>query len=226
VAITFLIRTKGIAAIPVFYAVKERFPSPELLADPANADEILGMIRHLGLSMNRLGFLQKYARTFVDNPPQAGKVYRVKNYDQRDMGGSYYESIIDNARGSGTGMLTPRADEEDAEAWEIGHMTQGKYALDSWRIFCRGVLLGRADGWNGEGAEEGFQPEWMRVRPDDKELRAYLRWMWMREGWEWDPVTGERTVLRAEMLEAVNKGRVEYDDCGVLRILDDEPQAA
>ena len=65
----------------------------------------------------------------------------------------------------------------------------------------------------------------MRVQPDDKELRAYLRWMWMREGWEWDPATGERTVLRAEMLEAVNEGRVEYDDCGGLRILGAEPQA-
>ena len=99
-------------------------------------------------------------------------------------------------------------------------MTQGKYALDSWRIFCRDVLLGRAEGWNGEGAKPGFQPEWMRVRPDDKELRAYLRWMWMREGWEWDPVTGDRTVLRYELLKAVNERRVEYDDSGGLRILE------
>ena len=72
---------------------------------------------------------------------------------------------------------------------------------------------------NGKGREAEFQPEWMRVKPADKELRACLRWMWMREGWEWDPVTGERTVLREEMRRAVNEGMVEYDDTGALRIL-------
>ncbi|TDZ24436.1 hypothetical protein Cob_v002608 [Colletotrichum orbiculare MAFF 240422] len=99
------------------------------------------------------------------------------------------------------------------------HFTQGKYALDSWRIFCRDELLGRAKDWNGGGAAPNFQPEWMRVRPDDKELRACLRWMWMREGWEWDPVTGEKTVLREEMRKAANERRVEYDDMGGLRML-------
>jgi hypothetical protein len=63
-------------------------------------------------------------------------------------------------------------------AWEIGHLTQGPYALDSWRIFCRDVLLGRSEHWTGKGSEPGFQPEWMRVLPRDKELRACLRWMW------------------------------------------------
>ena len=61
----------------------------------------------------------------------------------------------------------------------------------------------------------------MRVLPEDKELRACLRWMWMREGWEWDPVTGEREVLREELRKAVNEGRVGYDDNGGLRIEDD-----
>ncbi|EEY19797.1 conserved hypothetical protein [Verticillium alfalfae VaMs.102] len=115
---------------------------------------------------------------------------------------------------------TPTNDRETSDAWEIGHMTQGKYALDSWRIFCRDVLLDRARDWNGLGAPPEFQPEWMRVRPDDKELRACLRWMYMKEGWEWDPSTGEKTVLRPEMERAVNESRVEYDDAGGLRILD------
>ena len=42
----------------------------------------------------------------------------------------------------------------------------------------------------------------------------------MREGWEWDPVTGEREPLREEMRRAVNEGRVKYDGCGGLVILD------
>lgn len=42
----------------------------------------------------------------------------------------------------------------------------------------------------------------------------------MREGWEWDPLTGEREPLRDEMRQAVDEGRVGYDDQGNLVILD------
>lgn len=211
IAVTFLIRTKGLHAIPVFYKFKERFPTPMAVVDPANTDELVSMIRHLGLSVHRVALMQKYAQGFLHNPPRAGKTYKVKNYDRRDFDPSTKVSTPSEAD----------SEEHDLEAWEIGHLTKGKYALDSWRIFCRDELLGRATDWNGGGREPEFQPEWMRVRPDDKELRAYLRWMWMKEGWEWDPVSGERTVLREEMQRAVNEGRVEYDDTGGLRILDE-----
>lgn len=40
----------------------------------------------------------------------------------------------------------------------------GIYALDSWRIFCAG------------------EEEWRDVRPMDKELQAWMRWRWAREG--------------------------------------------
>lgn len=59
--------------------------------------------------------------------------------------------------------------------------------------------------------------------PQDKELRACLRWMWMREGWWWDAETGEREILREEMRRAVEEGRVGYDDQGRLVILDGTP---
>ena len=78
----------------------------------------------------------------------------------------------------------------------------------------------------GKGREATFQPEWMRVLPADKELRACLRWMWMREGWEWDPVSGERSVLREEMRKAVDEGRVGYDDGGSLVIIERDSDRA
>lgn len=233
IAVTFLIKTNGQVAIPVFFKVKERFPSPSHLADPLNAEELLGMIRHLGLATNRLKFVQKYATGFLKAPPMAGKVYKVKNYDKRDIpsdsrdGKVYSIGLEDEERDMSLALET--CDGKDTmEAWEIGHMTQGKYTLDSWRIFCRDQLLGRAEDWNGKGKgqEPEFQPEWMRVMPRDKELRAYLRWMWMREGWEWDPMTGERKMLRPELKRAVNEHRVEYDDEGGLRILDSPRQSS
>ncbi|KAM9878339.1 methyl-CpG binding domain-containing protein 4 [Verticillium dahliae] len=209
IAVTFLIKTAGKLAIPAFYKVKERFPTPEHLAASEATAEITDMIRHLGLAVHRTSMIQKYARSWVETPPQPGVVYRVRGYDRREVPG---ELPLD--------ATTPTDNREAGDAWEIGHMTQGKYALDSWRIFCRDELLGRAQDWNGLGAPPEFQPEWMRVRPDDKELRACLRWMYMKEGWEWDPTTGEKTVLRPEMERAVNESRVEYDDAGGLRILD------
>ncbi|KAF4472715.1 5-methylcytosine G T mismatch-specific DNA glycosylase [Fusarium albosuccineum] len=214
IAVTFLIRTKGVQAIPVFHKVKQRFPTPAALADPANAEELINMIRHLGLSAHRVALMQKYARGFLTNPPRAGKTYKVKNYDRRDFDPSavFLQDINHSTSSS-------EEDGDDTDAWEIGHLTKGKYAIDSWRIFCRDQLLGRATDWNGGGQIPEFQPEWMRVRPSDKELRAYLRWMWMKEGWEWDPVSGEHYVLREELQRAVNEGRVEYDDTGGLRIL-------
>jgi hypothetical protein len=99
-------------------------------------------------------------------------------------------------------------------------MTQGSYTLDSWRIFCRDVLRGLASDWKGGGREGEFQPEWMRVLPQDKELRAYLRWMWMQEGWLWDPATGEKELLPDDLRRAVQDGMVGYDDTGNLRIVD------
>ncbi|OAA33004.1 methyl-CpG-binding domain-containing protein 4 [Moelleriella libera RCEF 2490] len=220
IAVTFLIKTSGQVAIPAFYKVKERFPTPQQLADAGNAVELLDMIRHLGLAKNRLGFIRRYATAFLKQPPSPGVVYKVRNYDRRDPSLAVLEAnqrpMASNGDPAATILEGAGA---DAEGWEIGHMTQGKYTLDSWRIFCRDEFLGRAEDWTGKGREPEFQPEWMRVMPHDKELRAYLRWMWMREGWEWNPETGERTVLGRELMEAVNEQRVAYDDAGGLRIV-------
>lgn len=225
IAVTFLIKTSGKLAIPAFHAVNERFPSPEHLADPGCAPELMDMIRHLGLVVNRTTAVQKYARGWIGNPPTPGVRYRVRGYDKREIDLDTGPRILGQAaEPCADGDAGTAAAEEPDDAWEIGHLTQGKYALDSWRIFCRDELLGRAQDWNGKGAAPEFQPEWMRVRPNDKELRACLRWMWMKEGWEWDPVTGDKKALRPEMAAAVNERRVEYDDTGGLRILN-EPRA-
>ncbi|KAL6902608.1 hypothetical protein GGI43DRAFT_346159 [Trichoderma evansii] len=219
IAITFLIKTNGKLALPAFRKVRERFPTPTELLDPSIEGELLDMIRHLGLPNVRLAYIQRYAMAFIENPPKAGVRHRVKNYDKRAISPLWRDASSGDSEDPERSHPLSDGGNQDLETWEIGHMTQGKYAIDSWRIFCRDELLGRAEDWNGKGREPEFQPEWMRVRPTDKELRACLRWMWMREGWEWDPTTGERTVLREEMRRAVNEGRVEYDDTGALRIL-------
>lgn len=210
IAVTFLIRVKGKHAIPVFRELMNKYPTPSDLAD-ADTNDIVATIRHLGLATTRATAIQKYARIWTTNPPRADVRYGVKNYPALGDG-------ADIRAGEALGPEDPRG----SAAWEIGHMTQGRYAIDSWRIFCRDVLLGRAQDWRGKGREGEFQPEWMRVLPQDKELRACLRWLWMQEGWAWDPRTGEKEVLPDKLRRAVDEGRVAYDDAGELEILDKE----
>jgi len=161
IAVTFLIKTSGRAAIPAFRQLVERYPTPEALAAAA-PDDIVPDIRHLGLAVVRYAAVRRYARRWLARPPSRDARFAVKNYplpgdgaDVRagqefgpeDDGDEASLSLL--ARGRGT-------------AWEIGHLTQGRYALDSWRIFCRDVLLGKAADWKGGGREAEFQPE---VRP-------------------------------------------------------------
>lgn len=262
VAVTFLIRTSGRAAIPVYHEVMRRFPTPEaFLAADLQAD-LAPTIAHLGLPAVRCAAIAKYARLCTQRPPVPGVKYLVRGYprfggacrrcgddvkdERREERDGEGQENDDGARQDGDylsdaqgGVLTPpdtrkqqkrRKTKLNSSEWEIGHLTQGPYAIDSWRIFCRDIFLGRSDHWMGPsgsnrelGAGAGFEPEWMRVLPEDKELRACLRWMWMREGYEWDPVTGRKSPLREEMRAAVEEGRVKYDDKGQLVILDGPP---
>ncbi|SPN97797.1 uncharacterized protein DNG_01309 [Cephalotrichum gorgonifer] len=251
IVVTFLIRTTGKAAIPVFWRVMQRFPTPAMLDDDANIPELTQMIRHLGLASTRVAAIRRYASGWIKQPPLPSLRYRVKDYARRvvtvtpsmtpgaqvhlsanmatgfpspSSGSPSPTNLIIPTDGEYDGLIAPAVDHHDLETWEIGHLTQGQYAIDSWRIFCRDVLLGKALDWKGGGREAEFQPEWMRVLPQDKELRAYLRWMWMKEGWQWDPVTGARDILSEEMRAAVEEGRVAYNDDGELEIVEREDQ--
>ncbi|KAK0656408.1 DNA glycosylase, partial [Cercophora newfieldiana] len=225
IATTFLTKTKATAALPVFHELIALYPTPQ---DIATADEavIRDMMKPLGLSHVRTRKIVNMARIWTAQPPCREVRIGVRGYPDRGDGGDVKGGEVFGAED------LPEEEEEERDrladakrrgvgcAWEIGHVTTGAYALDSWRIFCRDVLLGRAEDWKGKGAPKGFQPEWMRVLPRDKELRACLRWMWMGEGWLWDPETGEKEVLGEDMRAAVDEGRVGYDETGGLVILD------
>lgn len=222
IAVQFLVKTAGRSAIPVFQDVMRKWPTPAALA-AADRFELLKMIHHLGLQEQRCTIIQRYAKVFVENPPTRAVRYGVKDYprvgDAKNVKACEVFGPEDEEHGLEP-IFKPMA-RGHGTAWEIGHITAGPYAIDSWRIFCRDVLLSRAEDYRGKGRGPTFQPEWMRVQPTDKELRSYLRWMWMKEGWLWDAETGEKSVLSEEMRIAVNKGRVEYDEGGNLKIVAD-----
>lgn len=202
IAVTFLNKTAGRAAAPVFWKLKESYPTPEALAG-ADQGELCDMIWHLGLQTQRSRRLIKMAKAWVEAEPVKGVRWRVLHYP---------------AKGNGKELKNDVPVEEDADevagAIEIGRIPgTGAYAMDSWRIFCRDILRGVADDYNGKNAaSEDFVPEWQKVLPGDKELRACLRWMWLREGWIWDHETGDKRPATEEEMERAVLGEMEVAD--------------
>ena len=223
IAVTFLNKTAGRAAAPIFWSLKESYPTPEALA-VARQEDLHELVYHLGLQVQRSKRVIKIAKAWVERPPMKGVRFRTLHYP---------------SKGDGKGYKPTEAVEEDADefegALEIGHIPGcGPYAWDSWRIFCRDVLRGLSEDYNGEGPEvEGFVPEWQRVLPLDKELRACLRWMWLREGWIWDHETGDKRRATDEEMEKAVQGEMEISDpqerkfaaqaAGVELVLDETP---
>lgn len=61
---------------------------------------------------------------------------------------------------------------------EISHLPgAGPYAMDCYRIFC-----------NPEG--------WRTCRPDDKELKVYIKWRWSKEGIDYDQLKQREPDVR------------------------------
>ena len=160
---------------------------------------------HLGLHARRTQNLLELAQAFVKDPPIKGRRYRTLNYPISGAGKDI----------KGDEVLTD--DDPRLGAWEIAHLKGvGIYAWDSWRIFCRDRLRGLASSFNGQDAScpdsAVFEPEWKRVQPSDKELRAFLRWMWLREGILWNPDTGEKIVASQEVMTRAERGDIaEWD---------------
>ena len=196
IACVFLTKTRGTVSMPVFYDLIARYPTPGALAEAIHGD-VVAIFQHLGLQNQRAKRVVNMAKAWRNDPPQKGKRYRCLNYP---------------CAGDGKDLKSNECiDDDDARiAWEIAHIPGvGAYAFDSWRIFCRDSLRGLDD-------VDEMDREWSRVLPLDKELRAYLRWRWLKNGWIWDPMTGEKRKAEPNELSRAGAGgvMVEGDDGG------------
>lgn len=204
IATIFLNKTPGERAMPIFYQLMSRYPTPVDLA-AAEVSDITNIIYVLGFQNQRARKCVEMAKVWLERPPECGKRYRKLNYPNKGDGRDVKDTDV--------------IDENDPRvAWEIAHLPGlGPYSHDSWRMFCRDELRGLSSSWNGEDAHDpdNFEPEWKRVLPLDKELRAYLSWVWMKEGWVWNKETGQRTKASDELMAQAHGGGiiVEEKDC-------------
>ncbi|KAF4436565.1 hypothetical protein F53441_13203 [Fusarium austroafricanum] len=182
-------RTRGSQARPIFLTLLSRYPTPNHLAEALLSD-LADLLRPIGLYNSRATRLIAFAKMWIEKPPCRTRRYRKLHYplqgDGLDIG---KDEVLDEY--------------DERQGWEVAHLPSlGPYAIDSFRIFHRDVLRGLATDWNGGNAQVEFEPEWKRVVPLDKELRAYLRWMWLKEGWIWDPETGNKVKASDERMES------------------------
>lgn len=157
VVVTLLNKTAGKLAIPTFWKILAKWPTPlelskgkgvrsfdrlwfHILFHLADEEELVSMIRHLGTQTIRAKRLINLSRAYIREPPSA--------YDLRTS--AKRASFFENSEGA------------SYPATPISHLPgTGPYALDSYRIFCT-------------IHDDPTCEEWKLVMPTDKELIRYL----------------------------------------------------
>ncbi|PPQ98731.1 hypothetical protein CVT26_010031 [Gymnopilus dilepis] len=167
IAVTLLNKTCGKLAVPAFWDIIAKWPTPLDLAQ-ADESELISAIRHLGTQNIRAKRLIALSKSYMQDPPSA--------YDLR-----HSSKVLNSPRRSSRFFLSTKATQYPPTS--ISHLPgTGPYALDSYRIFS-------------SECEDPTSEEWKRVLPADKELIRFLRWKWAcMEGMEWTPTQG---VIRA-----------------------------
>ncbi|CCA75538.1 hypothetical protein PIIN_09528 [Serendipita indica DSM 11827] len=167
VATILLNVTSGKAAVPVLNEVRTRWPTMEALSQ-AHAPE-LELLTPLGLGRKRTQRLIQFATMWLEDPP-----------DQMSLRPSRVQVA------KGVAKYPPTA---------VSHLPgMGRYALDSYRIFC-----GQLVGGN----------EWKTVTPLDKELRVHMRWRWAVEGFIWDCERGVLGSATEDYLNELCEGKLD-----------------
>lgn len=168
-AVRLLNVTTGRMAIPVFWKIMHRWPTPQRLVD-APLDELIEFIRPLGLYNKRAKWFKDISRCYIEDPPR----YFIN---------SSYPSP-DTCAATSIKPACKRKTRSSYPDTPISHFPGvGPYAFDSFRIFCTSSY--------GPGVEARAEEEWKHVMPSDKELIRYLRWKWAYEEQKiWYPIKG------------------------------------
>jgi len=213
VAVTLLNVTYGKTAIPVFWEIIGKYPTPQSLCsgesfsyaipsaeiptacyvDPAASEFLQCLLRPLGLQTKRSKRLIDLSSAYVEDPPS---VTHLRESRGRVSISSASPTSPPNTPSSSRTKISRYP------ATAISHLPgTGPYALDSYRIFCT-------------------PSEWKEVIPSDKELIKYVvsgihfhvldhvfstckqKWKWaFTERMKWSPEEGVGGPVDIEYLE-------------------------
>ncbi|PBK77213.1 hypothetical protein ARMSODRAFT_1012394 [Armillaria solidipes] len=148
VAVTLLNKTSGKLAIPVFWELVDRWPTALSLSQ-ASDEDLVSLIRPLGTQTVRAKRLIEMSKSYLLDPPSAYDVRRSK------------PAPLSSSASLASGQGFP-AKRKKYPPTPISHLPgTGRYALDSYRIFCTGY-------------ENPSSQKWKAVVPTDKKLVQYV----------------------------------------------------
>ncbi|TRM57992.1 DNA glycosylase [Schizophyllum amplum] len=161
IATIFLNKTHGKISIPVIHTLLASWNTPSAMA-AADPSDVYPLIRHLGLGAARARRIVDLSQAWIARSPTFEDEPIVsKSSDLR----RYPPTILSHLPGI------------------------GRYALDSFRIFCTTMNNKTRD-------------EWKAVRPTDKELTRFLAWKWAYvEHRRWHPERGPMGYADAQHIE-------------------------
>ncbi|THU91750.1 DNA glycosylase [Dendrothele bispora CBS 962.96] len=174
VAVILLNKTTAKVAIPVFWELIQRWPTPWALSK-ADQNELSDLLYTLGTYTIRSKRLIDLSLAYLKDPPN--------KYDPRPSRPTLP---------SPTKQTSPQKKRIKYPATPVSHLPgTGPYALDSYRIFCT-------------VHDDPLSDEWKTVAPSDKELIRFLKWKWAAEGqMKWCPETGDVQPLTISYLQTL-----------------------
>ncbi|KAG2053836.1 DNA glycosylase [Suillus hirtellus] len=166
IAVKLLNVTTGRYAIPVFWKLMDRWPTPRDMIE-ADHDELVNILRPLGLYNKRAAWMKEISQEYINDPPtdvlRPSKCRLEIPARFKITAPSYVNPRKRKHYGS---PQTARKTTIPYPPTPVSHYPGvGRYALDSYRIFCT----------------SHESEEWKQVMPEDKELIRYLRWKWAYE---------------------------------------------
>ena len=162
IAVTLLNKTAGQNAVPVFFQVMERWPTPAALAEGECSTRVTYHLSNLAISMHiSIAPLSLLFELLKDLGLGEVRSQRLVDISRATLADPPQPDNLRPSRGKTTALFLSDnsfvVKDVKYPPTPISHLPGcGPYALDSYRIFCTG----------GE--------EWRRVRPTEKELAKYL----------------------------------------------------
>ncbi|KAG1762107.1 hypothetical protein EDD22DRAFT_893058 [Suillus occidentalis] len=158
IAVKLLNVTTGRYAIPVFWKLMDRWPIPR------DNDEIVYILRPLGLYNKRAAWLKEISQRYIDDPPTdilRPSKCRLEIPARLQITVPTY--VNPRKRKNHDSPKRTRKMTIPYPPTPISHFPGvGRYALDSYRIFCT----------------SNESEEWKQIMPEDKEL---IRYLWANE---------------------------------------------
>ncbi|PPQ72028.1 hypothetical protein CVT24_008080 [Panaeolus cyanescens] len=174
VAVTLLNKTSGKLALPIFWEIISKWPTA-LHLSKATIPELVCILRRIGMQTVRAKRLVALSSAYLADPPSV--------YDPRPSRDFNSPPRTQTFEKGDTSCLTSSP---------ISHLPGvGRYALDSYRIFC----MSHDDPKSGE---------WKKAQPSDKQLALYLKWKWaVDEHMQWHPTNGATGPIDADYTHAL-----------------------